>query len=104
MWEDARTLAVRLDGAENMKQIGEIALVAWRDAVSSKTSVIFSGLLSFSPALTTLVRMQPRRPALVAEWRICYDVVECFQCLAFREKRVGERVALLDLCRRVVVQ
>ena len=90
--EDARAFAGALERAEDVQQVGVVALLAGRDAV----------VLEALPGV--VLGIEAGAPALVAEGRIGDDVVEGLERVAVEEERAGEGVALLDLRRGVVVQ
>ena len=90
--EDARAFAGALERAEDVQQVGVIALLAGRDAV----------VLEALPGV--VLGIEAGAPAFVAEGRIGDDVVEGLERVAVGVERAGERVALLDLRRGVVVQ
>jgi hypothetical protein len=92
MREYARAFASALERAEDVQEVGVIALLGGRDAVAGET---LEGIG---------VRRETGAPAFVAEGRIGDDVVEGLQRVALGEERAGEGVALLDLRRGVVVQ
>src|SRR5205085_1186202 len=75
-----------------MQEIGVIALLFRRNAVVLE-------------ALPGVMRgIEAGTPALIAEGRIGDNVVKGLKRVAIEKERMGQRVFLLDLRRRVVVQ
>ena len=92
MRQDARAFAGTFERANDVQQIGIVALLGGRRA---------EGL----EALVRVVeRIDAGAPALVGERRIGDDVVEGLERVAVLELGIGERVALHDERRGVVVQ
>ena len=82
-----------LERAEDVQQVGVVALLGGRHAVVLEA---LEGVVG---------RVEAGAPALVAEGRIGDDVVEGLELAGgVLEERVGQRVALLDQRRGVVVQ
>ena len=90
--ENARAFAGALERAEDVQEVGVVALLAGRDAV----------VLEALPGV--VLGIEAGAPAFVAEGRIGDDVVEGLERVAVEEERAGQGVALLDLRRGVVVQ
>jgi hypothetical protein len=84
--ENARAFAGALERAEDVQEVGVIALLAGRDAV----------VLETLPGV--VLGIEAGAPALVAEWWIGDDVVEGFERVSVEVERAGDGVALLDLC------
>ena len=90
--QDAGAFAGALERAEDVEEVGVVALLGGRDAVVLEA---LEGVV---------LGIQAGAPAFVAEGRIGDDVVEGLERVAVEEERVGEGVALLDFRRGVVVQ
>jgi hypothetical protein len=77
-----------------VEQVGIIALLGGRNAEVPE------------PAIRIVQRIDPFAPALVAEGRIGNHIVKGFEIamIGIKKERIGQRVALLDLGGRVVVQ
>ena len=90
--KDARAFAGALERADDVQQVGVVALLGGRHAEGLEALV---GVVE---------RIEAGAPALVAEGRIGDDVVEGLERVAVLELGIGQRVALLDERRRVVVQ
>ena len=89
---NARAFAGALERAQDVQEVGVIALLAGRDAV----------VLEALPRV--VLGIEAGAPAFVAEGRIGDDVVEGLERVAVEEERASDGVALLDLRRGVVVQ
>jgi len=81
--EDARALTGALERAEDVQEIGKVALLGGRDAVV------------LEPLEGVVFGIETGAPAFVAERRIGDDVVERLQGIAIEKEWTGERVALL---------
>ena len=92
MRQDARPFAGWLEDADDVEQVGVVALFCRWDAVM------------LEPLPGIVLGVDARAPAFVAERRIGDDIVEGHQPRLSEEERVGEGVALLDLRRGIVVQ
>ena len=90
--QDARALAGALERADDVQQIGVVALLGRRHAEMLEAFKFIVG------------RVNAGAPALVAERRIGDDVVKGLERAAVLELGIGQRVALLDERRGVVVQ
>src|SRR5713101_6686398 len=92
MRKDARSLARTLDGTNDVEQVGVVALPG-RGRTERLEAI--EGVVGQIEAVT---------PALVRERWIGDDVVEDLERAVFLELRIGQRIALLDERRGVVVQ
>ena len=92
MRQNARALAGALERADDVQQIGVVALLAGRRAEGLEAVV---GIVE---------RIEAGAPALVRERRIGDDVIEGLERVAVLELGIGQRVALHDERRGVVVQ
>ena len=90
--QDARAFAGALERADDVQQVGVVALLGGRRAEGLEAVV---GIVE---------RIEAGAPALVAERRIGDDVVEGLERVAVLELGIGQRVALHDERRGVVVQ
>ena len=90
--QDARALAGALERADDVQQVGVVALLGRRRAEGLEALV---GIVQ---------RIEAGAPALVGEWRIGDDVVEGLERVAVLELGIGQRVALHDERGGVVVQ
>jgi len=91
--ENARAFAAGLERADDVQQVGVVALLGGRHAVVREA---LEGVVG---------RVEAGAPAFVAERRISDDVVEGLELTGgVGEERAGQRVALLDERRGVVVQ
>ena len=82
MGQNARAFACALQAADDVQQIGVIALLLWRHA---------PGEAPVPVALAAFAERQPRRPGLVGEWRIGDDVVVGAEPFAVEEPRLHQR-------------
>src|SRR5258708_10311814 len=90
--QNARALAGTLERADDVQQVGVVALsCGWRA----------EGLEAIEGVVQ---RIEAGAPALVGKGRICDNVVEGFERVAVLELWICERVALYDERCRVVVQ
>ena len=92
MRQDARGLAGTLERADDVQQVGVVALLGRRHAERPE------------PVERVVRRVEAGAPPLVRERRVGDDVVELFERIAVLELRVGERVPLVDERLRVVVE
>ena len=94
--QDARGFAGAFERADDVQQVGKVALFGRRHAEC------------FKPAVRVVQRVDAGAPALVRERRVGHHVVKGLEhVLAVQvsfEFGVCQRVALADFCRRVVVQ
>src|ERR1022692_911548 len=90
--ENACTFAVAPERADDVEEVGVIALLGGRDAEALEAQV---GVVAGIDAVA---------PGLVAEGRIGDYVVEGFDGVAVLEFWIGQRVALLNVRPRVVVE
>ena len=90
--QDARPFAGALQRADDVQQVGVVALLGGRHAEGLEA---FVGIVG---------RVEAGAPALVAEGRIGDHVVESLERVAVRELGIGQRIALHDERRGVVVQ
>ena len=90
--EDAGPLAGGLERADDVEEVGEVALLVGRDAVA------------FEPLVGIVRGIEAGGPAFVAEGGIGGGVVESLEQVPIEEERIREGVALLDLRRGVVVE
>ena len=90
--QDARAFAGALERADDVQQVGVVALLGGRRAEGLEALV---GVVE---------RIEAGAPALVGERRIGDDVVEGLERVAVLELGIGQRVALHDERGRVVVQ
>ena len=90
--QDARAFAGALERADDVQQVGVVALLGGRRAEGLEALV---GIVE---------RIEAGAPALVGERRIGDDVVEGLERVAVLELGIGQRVALHDQRGGVVVQ
>lgn len=90
--QDAGALAGVFERADDMQQIGVVALLVQRCAQAAK------------PLGRVVQRVETGAPPRVGKRQICNDLVERFQRLAFAEFRVGQGVALHDRGTGIVMQ
>ena len=92
MWKDASTLAGGLERADDVQEVGVVALLGGWNAIG------------FEALEGIVLGMEAGGPALVAEGWVGGGVVEGLELVAIEEQRAGEGVALLDLRRGAVVE
>ena len=92
MWQNAGAFAGAFEGADDVQQVGVVALPGGRYAKGSEACVVVVG------------RVEAGAPALVAERRIGHHVVKGLERVAVLELGIGQRIALHDERRGVVMQ
>ena len=92
VWEDACALAGASERGNDMEEVGIVALAGGRRAEG------------FEALIGVVGQVDAVGPALIAEGRIGDDVVEGFEGVADLEFWIGQRVALLNVRPRVVVE
>src|SRR5665213_86767 len=92
MWQDAHTFARALERANDMQEIGVVALLGRRCAKGLKTIV------------RIVQPIDAVAPALVAKGRIGNDIIKGLQRIAIFKFRCCKRVALLDQGCGVIMQ
>ena len=90
--QNASALAGALERADDVQQVGVVALLGGRRAEGLETVV------------RIVLQVDAGAPALVRKWRIGDDVVESLERASLRELGIGQRVARQDERCRVVVQ
>jgi len=78
--QNAGALAIAFERADDVQEVGAIALRAEM----------------LEAAVGVVERVDAVHPALVAEGRICDDVIEGLESVALHEFGIGQRVALFD--------
>src|ERR1017187_8357336 len=92
VWEDACALAGASERGNDVEEVGIVALAGGRRAEG------------FEALIGVVEEVDAVGPALIAEGRIGDDVVEGFEGVADLEFWIGQRVALLNVRPRVVVE
>jgi hypothetical protein len=82
--KDARAGAGALERADDMQQVGVVALFGRR-----RTKML-------EPIEPIVLRVEAGAPPLVAEGRICDDVIEGVEGVAIPELRIGKRIPLTE--------
>src|SRR5207248_9505975 len=93
--ENAVAFARALQGADDVQQVGVIALLLWRHAPGEALE---------SVAAAALAQGEAGGPRLVGEWRIGNDVIVGAELLAVLEFGIEERVSREHVGRREIVQ